>query len=111
MDFEKEIMDGTVKKIHRKEILRRALFYLVEEHGILHNSHYYKGKIFEIEPNGNIKIDFGIADPKLMEQAKKIADARIGFFAQDFAEKWRHKYPGANYIPDAEVEEFLESVR
>ena len=104
-------MDGTVKKIHRKEILRIALYYLVEEQGILHNGYYYKGKIVEIEPNGNIKIDFGIADPKLMQQAKKIADARIGFFAQDFAEKWKKSYSGANYIPEAEVEEFLESVR
>ena len=51
MDFEKEIMDGTVKKIHRKEILRIALYYLVEEQGILHNGYYYKGKIVEIEPN------------------------------------------------------------
>ena len=109
--MQKEIQDGTVKKLHRKEILMRGLKFLIEEKGILYDGDYYKGRIGGVEANGNINIDFGIADPKIMAKAKPIADMRIFVFAKEFSEKWKRKYDGKDYIAEIDAEEFLENLK
>jgi hypothetical protein len=106
-----EISDGTIKKVHRKEVLKRALIYFVEEQGIFHDGYNYKGKIIEIERNGNIKIDFGIDNTNLMAKAKPVVDGKIMIFAKDFASKWQKKYEKSDYIFETDVDEFLDSLK
>src|SRR5579885_2070580 len=111
MNYNPVIEEGTVKKIHRKEILKRALYYFIEEKGVLYEGRYYRGKIVDIDANGNIKIDLGIGDQQYMNKVKAIADNRIFIFALEFAQEWKKLYDDANYIAEIDATEFLEKIK
>jgi hypothetical protein len=104
-----EKFEGTVKMLHRKEVLKRGIKRYVEEVGIPFDGKRRKGRVI-YDQGGNLQFDFGITDPELMEKYKPQADARVFVFAQGFSRKWLMRFPSEDTITAIDAQEFLDSL-
>jgi len=114
--------DNEPNTVPRREVLRRALIYFVEEIGIPNDGTYYKGKIVLVDdgsgkPGSNrMLIDFGLptdnpANIELAEKMRALADGHMYSFAQSFSRKWQETYSVQTSVTEEQATAFIRSFR
>lgn len=104
-----EKTEGTVTKLHRKEVLKRVMKKLIEEVGLPFDGKRYRGTVVYDEAE-NLRFDFGVANVDLMAKYKQQADMRLWVMAQEFRAAWLLKFPNEDYVSLIDAQEIIDGM-
>lgn len=98
--------------VPRREVIKRAIKYLIEEIGIPNNGQYYKGVVvFSDDGTGRLIFDFGIHSEHIARQAKLLADGHVMSFMMSFNKRWSTEFGDRRFVSEEEAQKFLKFFR
>lgn len=110
--LETKFDSALIKKVEpvsvmRKEVIRRAIVYLVEEVGIPFRGENRKGRIVADDGSGKIVMSFGYGDQALEESLKMLANSHVMAFMMTFNELWQKDFKERRVVTEEEAQQFL----